>query len=233
MLFGIAGISLANFLFWYLRVLGGESFPPPLKKEEERALFCKMKEGDGEAREELIEHNLRLVAHIIKKYDVSKEEQEDLISVGTIGLIKAIDSFDFSHGTRFATYAGKCVQNEVLMYFRAQKKYAQEANLQDAIEVDKDGNPLTIMDVMRVEDDIVDRIHRKQRASLAVHALKKLLDKRERTVLCLRYGLHGRPPVTQREIAKKMGISRSYVSRIEKSALDKIRRSMKNEKQFL
>lgn len=233
MFFQIAGISLAHFLFLYLRVMSGESFPPPLKKEEEKELFLKMKQGDADAREQLIEHNLRLVAHIIKKYDISKEEQEDLISVGTIGLIKAIDSFDFSHGTRFATYAGKCVQNEVLMYFRAQKKYAQEANLQDAIEVDKDGNPLTILDVMRVEDDIVDQIDLKNRASLAVRALETVLDNRERTIIRLRYGLDGKAPVTQREIARKMKISRSYVSRIEKGALEKIRQCMKNTKQFL
>lgn len=233
MFFQIAGISLTHFLFLYLRVLNGESFPPPLKKEEENDLFRKMKEGDTAARESLIEHNLRLVAHIIKKYDTSKEEQEDLISVGTIGLIKAIDSFDATHGTRFATYAGKCVQNEVLMYFRAQKKYAQEANLQDAIEVDKDGNPLTILDVMRVEDDIVEQIDLKNRAGLAMHALKNVLDERERTVICLRFGLCGKAPVTQRQIAEKMGISRSYVSRIEKGALEKLRNCMKNAKQFI
>jgi len=233
MFFQIAGISLTHFLFLYLRVLNGESFPPPLKKEEEHDLFQKMKAGDTAARESLIEHNLRLVAYIIKKYDTSKEEQEDLISVGTIGLIKAIDSFDATHGTRFATYAGKCVQNEVLMYFRAQKKYAQEANLQDAIEVDKDGNPLTILDVMRVEDDIVEQIDLKNRAGLAMQALKNVLDERERTVICLRFGLWGKAPVTQRQIAEKMGISRSYVSRIEKGALEKLRNCMKNAKQFI
>ena len=225
--------SILNVVFMILGVEPIQKFPKALSKEEELENFLKMKSGDDEARNKLIEHNLRLVAHIIKKYDTAKEEQEDLISVGTIGLIKAIDSFDFSHGTRFATYAGKCVQNEVLMYFRSQKKYAQEANLQDAIEVDKEGNPLTILDVMRVEDDIVEQIDLKNRTSLAMQALKNVLDERERTILCLRFGLNGQAPMTQHKIAEKMGISRSYVSRIEKGALEKIRFCMKKTKQFL
>ncbi|MBR5294964.1 MAG: sigma-70 family RNA polymerase sigma factor, partial [Clostridia bacterium] len=170
------GLGLSHFVFLCLRVLSGSSFPPALEKEEEEKLFLKMKSGDEKAREKLIEHNLRLVAHMIKRYDTDKVEQEDLISVGTIGLIKAIDSFQPSFGNRFATYAGKCVQNEILMYFRYQKKFAVESSLSEAIEVDKDGNPLTIMDVMRVEDSVADEIALKGQTALAMYAVKKLLD---------------------------------------------------------
>ncbi len=233
MIFELAGLTLSHFLFLYLRVMGGVGFPPPLKKEEERELFLKMKKGDAAAREKLIEHNLRLVAHIIKKYDAEKSEQEDLISIGTIGLIKAIDSFDAALGNRFATYAGKCVQNEILMYFRSQKKYALDMSLSDAVEIDKDGNPLTIMDLMRVEDDIVDQIHLKSRVMQALAAVEKRLEKREKEVISLRYGLGGGAGITQRQVAEKMGISRSYVSRIEKAALLKLREEMEKKKNYL
>lgn len=227
------GLGLAHFVFLCLRVMNGSSFPPVLKKEEEEILFRKMKQGDAAAREKLIEHNLRLVAHMIKKYDLENHDQEDLISVGTIGLIKAIDSFDYDLGNRFATYAGKCVQNEILMYFRSQKKFSQETSLGETIEMDKDGNPLTILDVMKVEDHIVDQIDFKMRAGLALHAVKTKLDPREKQIVCLRFGLCGQKPITQREVAKKMGISRSYVSRLEKAALEKIRAFMEKTQSFL
>lgn len=233
MLWFLAGCGLVPFIFYYLRVESGASFPPPLEKSEEERLFCEMKQGDDSARTKLIEHNLRLVAHIIKKYDAEKSEQEDLISIGVIGLIKAIDSFDPDQGTRFATYAGKCVQNEVLMYFRSQKKFALESSLNEAIEVDKDGNPLTILDVMRVEDDVVEQIEQKNRTAQALHAIRTRLNERERMIVCLRYGLQGASPVTQREVAKKLGISRSYVSRIEKNALEKIRFYLKKTCDYL
>lgn len=226
-------ISLVHFLFCYLRVQGGSSFPPPLSREEEDDLFGKMKKGSEESREVLIERNLRLVAHIIKKYDTDRDDQEDLISIGTIGLIKAIDSFDPAMGTRFATYAGKCVQNEILMYFRSQKKLALEGSLQDAIEVDQDGNPLTVLDVLRVEDDIVEEIDRKSRIRLALRAVRDHLTPREKAVICMRYGLGKTKSLTQREVAKKMGISRSYVSRIEKAALEKLRLVMKRTRNYL
>ena len=226
-------IGLVHFAFCCLRVLNGSSFPPPLPKEEEEKLFLEMKEGKEGAREKLIEHNLRLVAHIIKKYDTEKEEQEDLISIGTIGLIKAIDSFNPSQGTRFATYAGKCVQNEILMYVRSQKKYAQETSLQEALEVDEDGNPLTVMDVMRVEDDVVDQIDLKYQTAVALRAVETHLDSREREVIQMRFGLGGFSPVTQREVARRMKISRSYVSRIEKSALEKLRSKITNSQNYI
>ncbi len=233
MIFEFCGITLGHFLFLCLRVLNGSSFPPVLKKEEEEKLFREMKSGSAAAREKLIEHNLRLVAHMIKKYDLEHHDQEDLISVGTIGLIKAIDSFDFDLGNRFATYAGKCVQNEILMYFRSQKKFSLETSLSETIEMDKDGNPLTILDVMKVEDRIVEEIDLKSQTGLALHAVNTKLDPREKEIVCLRFGLCGQKPITQREVAKKMGISRSYVSRLEKAALEKIKEFMEKPRNFL
>mgnify|MGYP003309211502 CR=1 FL=1 len=233
MLIECLGLGLAQLVFLCLRVLNSSSFPPALDKEEEEKLFLSMREGDENARQKLIEHNLRLVAHIIKKYDSDREAQEDLISVGTIGLIKAIDSFRPSLGNRFATYAGKCIQNEILMYFRSQKKYAVETSLGEAIEVDKDGNPLTIFDVLRVEDTIVEDLTLKGQTGLAMYAVKTLLDERERRVIAMRFGLNGKKCATQREVAAKMGISRSYVSRIEKGALEKLRSFMEKPRNYI
>ncbi len=233
MLIECLGLGLAQFVFLCLRVLNSSSFPPALEKEEEEGLFLKMREGDENARQKLIEHNLRLVAHIIKKYDSDRDAQEDLISVGTIGLIKAIDSFRPSLGNRFATYAGKCIQNEILMYFRSQKKYAVETSLGEAIEVDKDGNPLTIFDVLRVEDNIVEELTLKGQSGLAMQGVRTLLDEREKKVITMRFGLDGQKSFTQREIAAKMGISRSYVSRIEKGALEKLRHFMEKPRNYI
>ncbi len=174
------------------------------------------------ARGKLIEHNLRLVAHIVKKYYSMSKNQDDLISIGTIGLIKAIDSFDSRNGTRFATYASKCLQNEILMYFRSQKKTACEVSISEPIDIDKDGNPLTYIDVISTEDTIADDIDCKIKTSKAKKAILTVLDEREREIIILRYGLSGSRAITQREVAEKLGISRSYVSRIEKSALKKM-----------
>ena len=213
-----------GFYFLYLRVMSGGMFPPVLSAKEEAEYFKRCKEGDEKARGILIEHNLRLVAHIIKKYYTSYKDQEDLMSVGTIGLIKAIDTFDASNGARFATYAGKCLQNEILMYFRSQKKISCETSINDALEFDKDGNPLTYLDIIAVDDDMVEKLDIKIKSELARKAIDNCLTERERAIIDMRYGL-SRPgkPLTQREIAEKMEISRSYVSRIEKSALDKIK----------
>ena len=207
-----------------LRTSDTHSFPPPLPKEEERELFRKSRAGDAAARNRLIEHNLRLVAHIVKKYYTSSRDQDDLISVGTIGLIKAIDSFDAENGARFATYAGKCLQNEILMYFRAQKKHAGVMSVNDSVDIDKDGNPLTYLEIIAAPDDIVDTIDRKLRLEKIERAIKTGLTERERRIMVLRYGLSkSGKSYAQRDVAKMLNISRSYVSRLEKSAIEKIR----------
>ena len=175
-----------------------------------------------EARNRLIIHNLRLVAHIVKKYYTASKNQDDLISIGTIGLIKAIDTFDQKNGTRFATYASKCLQNEILMYFRSQKKLSCEVSLSEPIDVDKDGNPLTYIDIISTDDTIAEDIDNKIKSAKAMKIINNVLDKREREIIIMRYGLAGEPAITQREAAIKLGISRSYVSRIEKTALSKI-----------
>lgn len=210
----------------FLRVDQGRNYPPPLNYEEETECFRAVKRGDKRARERLIEHNLRLVAHIVKKYYTQSKEQDDLISIGSIGLIKAVDSFDCENGARFATYASKCIQNEILMYFRSQKKLSVEVSIEDPIDVDKDGNPLTLMDVIAEDDTITDDIDLKISSELAATVIRNYLTPREREIIVLRYGLCDTEPMTQRELAVKLGISRSYVSRIEKAALDKIRYRM-------
>ena len=224
---------IAKFTFLFLRTGSSASFPPPLSQSEEILYFKKMKSGDVEARNELIIRNMRLVAHIIKKYYTNYDEQEDLISIGTIGLIKAIDSYDVENGTRFATYAGKCLQNEILMHFRAQKKLACETSIDDTIEIDKDGNPLTYIDIISVDDNIIEQIDLKSKKEMIEYSVNKLLDKREKAIIRLRYGLNGKKPITQREVAAKLGISRSYVSRIEKSALKKIHEYLTLPKNYI
>lgn len=207
----------------FLKVSGTGSFPPPLSHAEEMECFIKARGGDREAREALIEHNLRLVAHIVKKYYPTCRNQDDLVSIGTVGLIKAIDSFDITNGTRFATYASRCLQNEILMYFRSQKKTACEVSINETIDIDKDGNPLTYIDVISCEDTIAEDIDLRLNSKKAIDLINTVLTDRERQIIVLRYGLNNRKPVTQREIASAFGISRSYVSRIEKSAIDKLR----------
>lgn len=227
----ILGSMLSNLFFVFLRVKGEGSyegsFPPPLPAEKEREYFRLYRDtGDMEARGKLIEHNLRLVAHIVKKYYSSGKNQDDLISIGTIGLIKAVDSFDPSNGARFVTYAGKCLQNEILMYFRSQKKLAAEVSMNETIDVDKDGNPLTWGDIIATEDTIADDLDLKLRSARAVSIVNSQLSPRERKVISMRYGIGGTPAITQREVAERLGISRSYVSRIEGAALKKIAEKM-------
>lgn len=202
------------------------NFPAPLGKDEENKLFSLALRGDEAARSKLIEHNLRLVAHIVRKYYSQGENQDDLISVGTIGLIKAVDSFSTKNGTRFATYGAKCIQNEILMYFRTKKKTQNEVSVNETIDTDRDGNPLTYMDIIRCEDTIADDIHRSMRIKDALRCIRDCLDDREREILIYRYGIGGSAPLTQRETAERLGISRSYVSRIEKYALKKLREKL-------
>lgn len=214
--------AILNFVYLILGVSDERKFPPPLTKEKETEYFERMKKGDDKARDLLIEHNLRLVSHIVRKYYASGKNQDDLLSVGTIGLIKAVDSFDYKNGARFATYGAKCIQNEILMLFRGQKKTACEVSINETIDMDKDGNPLTYIDIISVEDTIADDIDRKIQSKKAIDYINHNLDERERMIMILRYGLHNEPPITQREVAKKLGISRSYVSRIEKAVLERL-----------
>ena len=225
---GFVFTFLKRFLFLFLRAgSAGGSFPPPLSAAEEREAFAKCREGDKAARDKLIMHNLRLVAHIVKKYYTAYKDQDDLISIGTIGLIKAIDSFNPENGARFATYAGKCLQNEILMHFRSQKKLSLETSINDSVDVDKDGNPLTYMDSIPCEDNIVEEIDKSIKLSLVKKALEGALTPKERQIVIMRYGLGEDGKIyAQREVAAVLGISRSYVSRLEKAALDKINRFM-------
>ncbi len=213
---------ILNAVFMILGVEPNHKFPRALSKEEEEEFFKRTRNGDMNARNKLIEHNLRLVAHIVRKYYVSYKNQDDLISVGTIGLIKAIDSFNTTNGAKFATYAAKCIQNEILMLFRSQKKLGYEVSLNDTIDIDKDGNPLTYIDIVCVEDTIAEDLDKKIKITKALDYIKNNLDDREKQIIVMRYGLGNTKAYTQREVADKLKISRSYVSRIEKSILEKI-----------
>ena len=213
----------ANTLLFSLRLSGTGSFPRPLSAAEERLWLERDAKGDPEARNVLIERNLRLVAHIIKKYYTQSDDQEDLISIGTIGLIKGIASFDPSKGARLATYAARCIENEILMHFRAQKKFQGEVSLSDSIDADQDGNALELMDVVGVDDTMLDDLYDRESALRLRQLVQTHLTAREAEIIRLRYGLGGTMPLTQREVAAAFGISRSYVSRIEKKALEKLR----------
>lgn len=203
-----------------------QNFPPPLPEEEEKRFFELKSQGDEKAREKLILHNLRLVSHIVRKYYSTNKNSEDLVSVGTIGLVKAVDSFNVGNGARFATYGAKCIQNEILMYFRAQKKLANEVSINETIDIDKDGNPLSYIDVISSEESICEEVDTALRSAQALRYVENILSDRERKIIVLRYGLWGREPMPQREVADMLGISRSYVSRIEKGALEKLREAM-------
>lgn len=200
-----------------------QKFPPPLTAAEEREAFAAKAAGDMSAREKLILHNLRLVAHIVRKYYGTAKNSEDLVSIGTIGLVKAVDTFNPQNGARFATYGAKCIQNEILMHFRAQKKLSAEVSINETIDVDRDGNPLTYIDVIATEDNVEEEVDQSIRSARVRRLVDTVLDAREREIITLRYGLAGEAPRTQREVAALLGISRSYVSRIEKSALDTLR----------
>ncbi len=220
-------LELASSIYYFaLHVTGCGSFPPPLSLNEETELLQLSQNGNIDARNRLVEHNLRLVAHIVKKYYASGCDQEDLISIGTIGLIKAVSSFKSDKGIRLATYAARCIENEILMHFRNIRKTAQDVFISDPIDTDKDGNALTLIDVIADEGDISEKIDTKIKLEKLRSILDNTLDKREMQIIELRYGLNGNDELTQREIAKMLNISRSYVSRIEKAALQKLRRRM-------
>ncbi len=213
----------AALSFAVLNADTAQNFPPPLPKDREAELFEKLrKSNDESAREELIVHNLRLVAHIVRKYYSAADNQDDLISIGTIGLIKAVDSFKTGNGTKFATYGAKCIQNEIFMHFRSKKKTQSDVSIYETIDTDRDGNPLTYMDIIRVEDTIAEDLHTKLRTTAVIDYINNNLGERERRIMVMRYGLSGGDPLTQRETAEKLGISRSYVSRIENNTLSQI-----------
>jgi RNA polymerase sporulation-specific sigma factor len=224
-MFSILSAVLSNMLFLMLHLENAGSFPKPLTAAQEREALEKMKQGDASARDKLVEHNLRLVVHIIKKYYANYSDQDDLISIGTIGLIKAVNSFDSDKGTRLATYASRCIENEILMYFRNQKKSAQDVSMHEPIDIDAQGNPLTLSEIIFTDDTIVDDIDKKLKLERLRQAVAGIEDPREKLIIVRRYGLDGRMPLTQREIAKQLNISRSYVSRIEKKVLHNLRKA--------
>ena len=216
---------LLSSLFYSLQLHSG-SFPKPLSAEEERHYLELSAQGDLEARNILVERNLRLVAHVMKKYYAQTADQEDLISIGTIGLIKGITTFDASKGARLATYAARCVENEILMYFRSTRKSAQEVSLSDYLETGTDGAPLELMDVICEDCDLLEQVSDREAVFRLRQAMGRCLTEQERTVVILRYGLGGRAPLRQRQVAERLGISRSYISRIEKRALQKLRKEL-------
>ena len=223
----LAAVWLMLSSLLYSLQLSAGSFPRPLTAQEEQHYLALSAKGDLEARNILIERNLRLVAHIMKKYYAQVSDQEDLISIGTIGLIKGITTFDASKGARLATYAARCVENEILMYFRSQRKSSQDVSLSDYIETSSEGMPLALMDVVgQEEEDLLETVSNREMVRQVCKAIDRVLTPQEKQVIVLRYGLGGKTPHRQREVAAVTGISRSYVSRIEKRALQKLRAAL-------
>lgn len=225
-MFGFIESLLSSVVFLISYVSGSNTFPKPLSDEEEAECIRLMRGGDTEARNRLIEHNLRLVAHIVKKYSQCAEEGEELISIGTIGLIKGISSFDPDKGTKLATYAARCIENELLMLMRSSKKSRNDVSLNDPIGTDKEGNQILLVDVMSSEEEVSDIIELKSQIKKLRENILSELDERERQIIVKRYGLDGEEPLTQREIAKELNISRSYISRIEKKAISKLKKGI-------
>jgi RNA polymerase sporulation-specific sigma factor len=224
LLLSLIEIALGSCIFFVLRVASSSSFPKPLSTREERRQLELLRDGNKTARDKLIKHNLRLVAHVIKKYYLKTNDQDDLVSIGTIGLIRAIDTFNMSKGIKLSSYAARCIENEILMFFRNNKKTAQDVSINEPIDTDKEGNALTLMDIVSTDDDIVDNLDIKFKAEKLYKYIQKYLTTREKNIVELRYGLHGKPALTQREVSKRLKISRSYVSRIEKKALSSLKK---------
>lgn len=220
MFMGLLAIVIANILYFGLHIDGGTSFPKPLTQKQEKKYFEEKEKGDEIARNKLIEHNLRLVAHIIKKYYSSTKDPDDLISIGTIGLIKAVNTFNYDKGTKFATYASRCIENEILMHFRAVKKTANDVYISEPIEGgDREGNNISIIDIVSDDECIIDSIDLKLKIDNLYKFIEERLSIREQKIIKLRYGLNGGIPLTQSEVSKRLNISRSYVSRIEKKII--------------
>lgn len=227
-MFELLGFLGQYICFFILHVCGGGSFPKPLSEKQEKIYLERAANGDKEARNKLVEHNLRLVAHIIKKYYGMQSEQDDLVSIGTIGLIKAVDTYDMNKNIRLSSYASRCIENEILMHFRNAKKSAQDISLNETIDTDKDGNPLTLLDIMAVDDNIIDTLDLKFNSRKLGQYINEELDEREKKIIILRYGLDGNEPMTQKNVAKVLNISRSYVSRIETRALKILKKRFDN-----
>lgn len=223
-MYAAAWLILSSLL--YSLQLSAGSFPKPLTPQEEQYYLERSAKGDLDARNILIERNLRLVAHIMKKYYAQTADQEDLISIGTIGLIKGITTFDPSKGAKLATYAARCVENEILMHFRSQRKSSNDVSLSDYIETGSDGTALSLMDVVCEDEDMLEQISNREQLQMVRRLVDTCLTEQERLVISLRYGLQDGRPLRQREVAKQTGISRSYVSRIEKRALEKLRKEL-------
>lgn len=225
-----AMLLLMNGLLLMLRISPGDSFPKPLSAEEEQKyLALWAQEGDYTARNILVEHNVRLVAHIMKKYYTQTDDPDDLISIGTVGLIKGINTYRADKGVRLATYASRCIENEILMHFRSRRKTAGDVSLSDALEVDGDGAGLSVIDIVAAEEDMAEKVGREELCRTVRESIARTLSEREGMIISLRYGLDGTKPKTQRETAEVCGISRSYVSRIEKRALEKLRAALGEE----
>ena len=221
---------LLQSMFWMLRIAPGGSFPRPLSKQEESEYLARWAEGDIEARNQLVEHNLRLVAHIIKKYFAQSDDVEDLISIGTIGLIKGVNSYDATKGVKLSSYVSRCIENEILMAFRSSRKNVSDVSLSDALDVEEDGGGgLSILDVLAQEEDLAERVSTAETCRRLRRELDDVLTEREGAIIRLRYGLDGGEALTQRQTAERFGISRSYVSRIEKQALQKLRKALGEE----
>ena len=226
MLNGILSL-FSSFMHFILGISTPQSYPPPLSQDEEEKLFCEKDAGSKKARERLILHNLRLVSHIVRKYYSTAKNQEDLVSIGTLGLVKAVDTFKRDSGAKFATYASKCIQNEILMHFRSQKKLSSEVSLNDVIDVDRDGNLLTYLDVVSSDESLEQEVSRQILSDKALKIIDKALTPREKRIIVLRFGLNGKRQMTQKGVSEALGISRSYVSRIEKSAIEKVRNAFR------
>lgn len=218
---------LSRMLCLILHVTDADSFPKALSKKEEELYINEMMQGNEQARKMLIEHNLRLVAHVVKKYYTLNRDQDDLISIGTIGLIKGVNSFNPQKGVKLATYCARCIDNEILMNFRSEKKTAQDISFDDPIDTDSEGNPLTLLDIIAIEDTIVEDIDTKNKLRKLVGIIESMPCNRDKEIIVKRYGLNGKPPMTQREIAEELNISRSYVSRIEKRMLEEMHQKLR------
>ena len=232
MLFSMVAEVVKGLIYLALHVTSAGSFPKALTAKQEAELIEKMEHGDTAAKDKLIEHNLRLVAHIVKKYYSGQVEQDDLISIGTIGLIKAVSTFNSKKGIRLATYAARCIENEILMCFRNMKKSANDVFISDPIDTDGEGNALTLIDVISDNEDIVENIDLKIKLGQLKKYIIESLDRREQNIIIMRYGLYGHNELTQHEVAKKLGISRSYVSRIEKKAISKLYDRFKRQNSY-